>query len=53
MQTPNQHTDSTYRPDWTSRNRLLLEYAYRSLWIIGAAVDTVADDMTRKGVWIT
>ncbi|PAV10837.1 hypothetical protein CBG25_01200 [Arsenophonus sp. ENCA] len=53
MQTPNQHADSTYRPDWTSRNRLLLEYAYRSSWIIGAAVDTVADDMTRKGVNIT
>lgn len=53
MQTQNQHSASTYRPNWTSRNRLLIESAYRSSWIIGAAVDTVADDMTRKGVRIT
>lgn len=53
MQTQNQHSASTYRPNWTSRNRLLIENAYRSSWIIGASVDTVADDMTRKGIRIT
>ncbi|MDE9437846.1 DUF1073 domain-containing protein [Xenorhabdus bovienii] len=53
MNTPNQHSASTYRPNWTSRNRMLIENAYRSSWIIGAAVDSVADDMTRKGIRIT
>ncbi|MBD2797225.1 DUF1073 domain-containing protein [Xenorhabdus sp. 18] len=53
MNTPNQHSASTYRPNWTSRNRMLVEYAYRSSWIVGAAVDSVADDMTRKGIRIT
>jgi hypothetical protein len=27
----------------------VLEWAYRSSWIIGAAVDAMADDMTKKG----
>ncbi|CDG95703.1 Phage-associated protein, family (modular protein) [Xenorhabdus bovienii str. puntauvense] len=53
MQTPNQHSASTYKPNWTSRNRMLIENAYRSSWIIGAAVDSVSDDMTRKGIRIT
>jgi phage-related protein (TIGR01555 family) len=53
MHTQNQHSASTYRPNWTSRNRMLIENAYRSSWIIGAAVDSVADDMTRKGFRIT
>ncbi|MBA1452581.1 DUF1073 domain-containing protein, partial [Klebsiella pneumoniae] len=50
MQQPNQHAASTYRANYTSRNRLLIEWAYRSSWIIGAAVDSKADDMTKKGV---
>ena len=49
----NQHSASTYQPNWTSRNRLLVENAYRSSWLVGQAVDAVADDMTRKGVLIT
>ncbi|NMP26858.1 DUF1073 domain-containing protein [Rahnella sp. SAP-1] len=53
MQQQNQHAASTYRANFTSRNRLLIEYAYRSSWIIGAAVDSIADDMTKKGVRIT
>lgn len=53
MQTQNQHAASTYLPNFTSRNRTLLEWAYRSSWIVGAAVDAVADDMTRKGLRIT
>lgn len=53
MQQPNQHAASTYRANYTSRNRLLVEWAYRSSWIIGVAVDAIPDDMTKKGVRIT
>lgn len=35
-----------------SRNRMQLEFAYRSSWLVGQAVDTVAEDMTREGVEI-
>lgn len=35
-----------------SRNRLQVEYAYRGSWIVGAAVDCIAEDMTRSGVEI-
>lgn len=34
---------------WT-RNRIELEAAYRGSWIIGNAVDCVAEDMTRAGI---
>ena len=34
---------------WT-RNRVQLEAAYRGSWIIGNAVDCIADDMTRAGI---
>lgn len=53
LQQPNQHAASTYRANYSSRNRLLIENAYRSSWIIGAAVDAKADDMTKKGTRIT
>lgn len=33
-----------------SRNRLELEAMYRSSWIVGQVVDTVAEDMTREGI---
>ena len=33
-----------------TRDRLLLEWAYRGSWIAGMAVDCMADDMTREGV---
>lgn len=36
-----------------TRNRILLEAAYRGSWIVGAIVDSVAEDMTRAGVTIT
>jgi hypothetical protein len=29
MQTPNQHSASTYRANFTSRNRMLVEWSYR------------------------
>jgi len=53
MQANNQHAASSYLPNFTSRNRVEIEWCYRSSWIIGAAVDSVADDMTRKGIRIT
>jgi len=33
-----------------SRNRVQMEFVYRSSWIAGQAVDTYADDMTRQGI---
>jgi len=33
-----------------SRNRVEMEFVYRSSWIAGQAVDTYADDMTRQGI---
>lgn len=36
-----------------TRNRILLEASYRGSWIVGAIVDSVAEDMTRAGVAIT
>ena len=41
---------STYNFNPISRNRLLIEQAYRGSWIVRSAVDCVADDMTRAGV---
>lgn len=33
-----------------SRNHVLLEFIYRSSWIAGQVVDTVAEDMTKEGI---
>jgi hypothetical protein len=33
-----------------SRMQQMLEWAYRGSWLVGAAVDAVADDMTRCGI---
>ena len=38
--------------DLITRNRTELEAGYRGSWIIGKAVDIVADDMTREGIEI-
>jgi phage-related protein (TIGR01555 family) len=38
--------------DFISRNRVNLEAAYRSNWLCGQVVDTVANDMTRAGIEI-
>ncbi|MHC3068743.1 DUF1073 domain-containing protein [Klebsiella pneumoniae] len=43
-------SDSTYIFDLLTRNRMKLEAMYRGSWIVGAAVDAVAEDMTRAGV---
>jgi len=43
-------SDSTYIFDLLTRNRMKLEAMYRGSWIVGAAVDAVAEDMTRSGI---
>jgi phage-related protein (TIGR01555 family) len=51
--TDNQSSNSTYQFDFISRNRIKLEAMYRSSWVVGQAVDVVAEDMTRAGIEIT
>lgn len=46
----NQHDQSTYGFNFTSRDRLKLEAMYRSSWVVGQVVDVVAEDMTREGI---
>ncbi len=41
---------SGYSQDYVSRNRQQMEAVYRTSWIAGQAVDTVAEDMTRDGI---
>lgn len=48
--TDNQSAGGGYRFDFISRNRVQLEAMYRSSWLVGKAVDVVAEDMTRN--WI-
>ena len=43
-------SQSTYAINPITRNRMMLEYAYRGSWIVRAAVDMIADDMTREGL---
>lgn len=43
----------TYDFDLVTRNRLLLEMAYRGSWVVGTVIDAVAEDMTRAGANIT
>ncbi|WP_024910412.1 DUF1073 domain-containing protein [Chania multitudinisentens] len=40
-------------PGKISNQRSFIDTAYRSSWLVGAAVDTVAEDMTRNGISIT
>lgn len=46
----NAMTNANYTMNPISRNRTLLEWAYRGSWICRQAVDAVADDMTRAGI---
>jgi len=46
----NQFSGGTYQNNFISRDRLRLEAMYRTSWIIGQAVDVVAEDMTRAGI---
>jgi len=43
-------SDTSYNYMPLTRMRQKLEWMYRGTWIVGAAVDVVADDMTRAGV---
>lgn len=45
-------SEGTYIFDLLTRNRMKLEAMYRGSWIVGAAVDSVAEDMTRAGIAI-
>lgn len=41
---------SRYAFSPVSRNRVQMEFVYRSSWIAGQAVDVYAEDMTREGI---
>lgn len=43
-------SNSSYQYDFLTRNRTQLEAAYRTSWLVGAAVDIPAEDMTRAGI---
>jgi hypothetical protein len=45
-------TAGVYTFDNLTNDRLQLEAMYRQSWIVGAAVDSVAEDMTREGIVI-
>lgn len=51
--TDNQASAATYGFNPITRSRQQLEYMYRGSWIVGQAVDCVAEDMTRAGIDIT
>lgn len=40
-------SDGTYTFNLVTRNRILLEAAYRGSWTVGAMIDYVAEDMTK------
>lgn len=46
----NQLSDSHYQFNLLSRNRVQLEAAYRGSWIVGAMIDSIAEDMTKAGI---
>lgn len=46
----NQASAATYNFNPITRNRIVLDWAYRGSWIARAAVDCIAEDMTRDGV---
>ena len=50
--TPNVISDGNYTFNLVTRNRVLLEAAYRGSWIVGRVIDSIAEDMTKSGVQI-
>jgi hypothetical protein len=48
--TNNQSSASVYTLSYQSRNRIQMEAAYRSSWIVRAACDAIPEDMTRCGI---
>lgn len=53
LQNDNTLSAGTYEFNLVTRNRIKLEAAYRGSWVVGAVVDSVAEDMTRAGVNVT
>jgi uncharacterized protein len=51
--TNNLSSGASYSLDYISHNRQLLENIYTSSWIASKAVDTIAEDCTKKGIEIT
>jgi uncharacterized protein len=51
--TNNTSSANTYGFNPITRIRTELEWMYRGAWLAGAAVDVIANDMTREGVEIT
>lgn len=43
----------SYTFNLLTRNRIKLETMYRGSWIVGSAVDSIAEDMTRAGISIS
>ena len=52
VQTENLSAGGSYLRGFLTRNWQLLSAMYRSSWIVGQAVDVVAEDMTRAGISI-
>ena len=48
--TLNTFAATTYKPEFVTMGRQLLEWAYQSSWLCGLAVDIIAEDMTREGI---
>lgn len=48
--TDNLNSASSYGFNPVTRNRVLLEFMYRGSWLVGQAVDCVAEDMVRAGI---
>jgi phage-related protein (TIGR01555 family) len=46
----NMQSSAQYIAQQHTRNRTMLENAYRSSWIVGKIVNTIADDLTRAGI---
>lgn len=46
----NTFAGTSYAPTYMSRNRMQLDAMYRGSWLVGAAVDCVAEDMCRAGI---
>ncbi len=53
QQNANLLSAGNYQFNLVTRNRVLLEAAYRGSWIVGQVIDAKAKDMTRAGIDIT
>jgi phage-related protein (TIGR01555 family) len=51
--TDNIASEARYGFNPISRNRVQIEWMYRGSWLVGKAVDVVAEDMTRAGIDIS